>query len=462
MLNAVVNRWHRPNGYKDVLVLAIPLIVTTSSSGLQSFIDRIFLSWFDSNALAATVPAFLVCFTLSAVFMGVASYVSVFVAQYYGSQQLNKIGAVVWQGIYVAGFSLLVVIPTFFYIDTIFGWIGHDPVLQVLEVSYARVLILSVPVAIVSAALSGFFSGISRTAVVMWSNLLITVINLVLDYALIFGHWGLPAMGVAGAAWATVIALSIGTLLQLWIFFQPNYRQQFKTLKRCFYDKKLFKQLITFGLPAGIQFQMQSLAWALFVLFIGKIGVVALTAHSIAMNVFMLAVMPIAGMSIAVSVLVGQCLGRADSASAEQATLSAVHIAIVFFMFTGLAMLLSPSWFISPFVNGMTPSVYLAVVPEVSRLLKLVALLCLFEAVSMMVAGALKGAGDTRFVAWVAILSNWLVLVLPTALLLYLWGGHLFLSWLFFIGNALLISLFYILRFKAEKWKNLRVIDSVT
>ena len=442
MFNAVLNRWRSPNGYKDVLMLAIPLVVTTSSSGVQSFIDRVFLSWFDSNALAATVPAYLVCFTLSAIFLGVASYVSVFVAQYYGSRQLNNVGAVVWQGIYVAFFSLFFVIPIFFYIDTIFSWIGHDPVLQVLEVSYARVLILSVPVAIVSAALSGFFSGIGRMAVVMWSNLLITVINLVLDYVLIFGHWGLPAMGVAGAAWATVIALSVGTLLQLWIFFQAKYRQQFKTFECRFYDKKLFKQLIIFGLPVGIQFQMQSLAWTLFVLFIGKIGVVALTAHSIAMNVFILAVMPITGMSIAVSVLVGQCLGRADSTSAEQATLSAVHIAIAFFMLTGLVMLLFPSWFIAPFANGMTHSVYLAVEPEVNRLLGLVALLCLLEAVSMMMAGALKGAGDTRFVAWVAILINWLVLVLPTALLLYLWGGHLFLSWLFFIGNALLICFF--------------------
>ena len=117
MLNAVFNRWRRPNGYKDVLVLAIPLIVTTSSSGLQSFIDRIFLSWFDSNALAATVPAFLVCFTLSAVFLGIASYASVFVAQYYGAKQFNKIGAVVWQGFYTVGLSLIVVAPVFFYLE---------------------------------------------------------------------------------------------------------------------------------------------------------------------------------------------------------------------------------------------------------------------------------------------------------------------------------------------------------
>jgi len=459
MLNAVFNRWRSPNGYKDVLVLAIPLIVTTSSSGLQSFIDRIFLSWFDSNALAATVPAFLVCFTLSAVFLGIASYVSVFVAQYYGAKQFEKIGAVVWQGFYTIGFSLLVIVPVFIYLEPIFRLIGHDPVLQVMEVSYAGILILSLPVAIVSSALSGFFSGISRTSVVMWSNLLITLINLFLDYVLIFGHWGFPAMGVAGAAWATVIALMAGTLVQLGIFFQFKYREQFKTFCHWKFNKKIFKQLIIFGLPAGIQFQMQSLAWTLFVLFIGKIGVVALTAHSIAMNVFILAVMPMAGMSIAVSVLVGQCLGNSDSESAEQATLSAVHIAMAFFVFTGLLMLFFPEWFIAPFSKGMSPITYQLVVPEVKHLLVLVALLCLFEALSMMMSGALKGAGDTRFVAWVGILTSWFVLVLPTALLLYYWGGSLLWSWVFFVCNGVVVCVFYTLRFRVKKWQSISVIE---
>lgn len=459
MLNAVFNRWRRPNGYKDVLVLAIPLIVTTSSSGLQSFIDRIFLSWFDSNALAATVPAFLVCFTLSAVFLGIASYASVFVAQYYGAKQFNKIGAVVWQGFYTVGLSLIVVAPVFFYLEPIFHLIGHDPVLQVMEVSYAKVLILSVPISIVSGALSGFFSGISRTSVVMWSNLLITLINLVLDYALIFGHWGFPVMGVAGAAWATVIALSIGTVVQLSIFFQFQYRDQYSTLYSCRFDKKIFKKLIILGFPAGIQVQMQSLAWTLFVLFIGKIGVVALTAHSIAMNIFMLAVMPMAGMSIAVSVLVGQSLGRADPASAERASLSAIHVAAVFFIIASFFMLFFPEWFINPFSKGMTLSVYQLVLPEVKTLLALVALLCLLEAASMMIAGALKGAGDTLFVAWVGVLTSWFVLVLPTALILYLWGGHLLWSWVFFVCNGFFVCLFYTLRFRAKKWHGLRVIS---
>ncbi|MDC0588565.1 MATE family efflux transporter [Porticoccaceae bacterium] len=157
MFHAIKRRWHSPSGYREVLVLAVPLVITTSAGSLQSFIDRMFLSWFDSNALAATVPATLVTMTLTAVFIGLAGYVGVFVAQYYGAREYARIGAVVWQGFYTTGLALLVVVPTYIYIIPLFKLIGHDPGIQVMEANYARVLILTIPLAIISASLTGFF-----------------------------------------------------------------------------------------------------------------------------------------------------------------------------------------------------------------------------------------------------------------------------------------------------------------
>ena len=457
MFHAIKSRWHSSSGYKEVLVLAIPLVITTSAGSLQSFIDRMFLSWFDPNALAATVPAALVSMTLTAVFLGLASYVGVFVAQYYGARDHARIGAAVWQGFYTIVLSLPVVIPIYFYIVPIFQMIGHDPVLQVMEADYARVVILTIPIAIVSACLTGFFSGIGRTSVVMWSNLLITVLNVVLDYGLIFGHIGMPRMGVEGAAWATFIALLAGTAMQLWVFFIPKYRHTYNSLSSWRFDWELFRRLLRFGLPVGFQAQMQMLAWTLFVLLIGKIGIAALTAHSIAMNVFMLMVMPVMGMSIAVSILAGQSLGAEDPDSAERVTYSAIHLSLLFFVVAGLLLVTQPNWFIAPFVQGMTPAVYASTIPLVKDLLTVVAMFCVFEAISMMMAGALKGAGDTHFVAWASILCSWLVLVLPTALLAYFWHGNLLWSWLFFLLSGFTMCLVHWLRFRAAKWKLLRV-----
>lgn len=128
---------------------------------------------------------FFVCFTLTSLFLGISSYVGVFVAQYQGAREFQKIGASVWQGFYVVGLALLIIVPVIIFIKPLFALIGHDPLLQEMEVSYARIILFSIPLMIVSGALSGFFSGISRTGVVMWSNLLITLINLVMDYLLI-------------------------------------------------------------------------------------------------------------------------------------------------------------------------------------------------------------------------------------------------------------------------------------
>ena len=399
MLLAVKRRWQSPGGYKEVLVLAIPLIITTGSGSLQCFIDRMFLSWFDSNALAATVPAALVIMTPTAFFLGLASYVAVLVALHYGARDHPRLGGIVWQGFYTVLLSLPVVVPVVIYMAPIFNWIGHDPILQVMEISYTRLLVLSIPIAIVSGSLTGFFSGIGRTSVVMWSNLLITVMNIMIDYGLIFGNWGLPRMGVAGAAWATVISLIAGTLVQLYVFFSPGYRKAYNSAALLRFDPELFRRLLRFGLPVGLQFQMQMLAWTVFVLLIGKIDVAKLTAHSIAMNVFMIVVMPVAGMSIAVSVLVGQKLGAGNAASAERLTYSAIHLAPVFFVAAGLVLVGLPEWFIKPFSNGMSAATYTSTVHMVKEILGLVPLFCVFEAVSMIMAGALKGAGDTRLVA---------------------------------------------------------------
>lgn len=274
-----------------------------------------------------------------------------------------------------------------------------------------------------------------------------------------FWSLGNAANGRGGAAWATFISLLLGTLAQLWVFFAPSYRRSYNTLSGWHFDSMLFRRLLRFGLPVGFQFQIQVLAWTLFVLLIGRIGVAALTAHSIAMNVFMIMVMPVAGMSIAVSILVGQRLGAEDPESAEQVTYSAIHLSLVFFVVAGLLLVTQPNWFVAPFVQGMTPAIYASTIPLVDDLLIVVAMFCVFEAVSMMMAGALKGAGDTRFVALASILTNWLVLVLPTALLAYLWDGSLLWSWLFFLLSGFTMCLVHWLRFRTEKWKLLRITE---
>jgi MATE family multidrug resistance protein len=205
-MHDVTNRWASTGGYREVLVIAVPLILSTSAWSVQHFVDRMFLSWYSPETLAASMPAGILFFTLMSLFIGTASYVSTFVAQYYGAERYQRIGPALWQGIYISllgGLLLLCLIP---FAQPIFGLVGHDPAVQHHEVVYFRILCIGGFPVIASAAISGFFAGRGRPWPVMWVNTLSTAVNLIMDYALIFGAWGFPELGIKGAGIATVLA----------------------------------------------------------------------------------------------------------------------------------------------------------------------------------------------------------------------------------------------------------------
>ena len=129
-------RWYRENGYKQVLIIAFPLILSTGSWSIQQFVDRMYLSWYSPDALAAAVPTGLLSFTIVSFFLGTSGYASTFVAQYTGAGKSERIGPAMWQGIYFAIIGGLVVASTFFLADPIFDAVGHEPAVKALEKEY--------------------------------------------------------------------------------------------------------------------------------------------------------------------------------------------------------------------------------------------------------------------------------------------------------------------------------------
>ena len=221
--------WRRDGGYREVLQIALPLILSTGSWSLQHFVNRIFLTWYSREALAAALPAGMVSFTFVSFFLGTASYVNTFVAQYSGAGRPRRVGVAMWQGIYfclLAGVAILGLTP---FAGPIFEWVGHEPEVRTLEAAYFQINCLTGP-AIVGAVLSAFFTGRGKTMTVMWVNMAATGVNILLDYAWIFGNWGFPRWGIQGAAWATVVARYFSTGLFLLFVMRRTYRETFNTL----------------------------------------------------------------------------------------------------------------------------------------------------------------------------------------------------------------------------------------
>jgi MATE family multidrug resistance protein len=169
-------------------------------------VDRIFLTWYSTDALAAALPSSLLHWTLISLPLGTLMYANAFVAQYEGAGRKERVSAVLWQGIYIAlvcGGAILACVP---FSPLVFAWFHHDPEVARLEQQFFNLLCIGGTPLLLGTALSCFFSGRGRTTVVMWVNIIASLINVALDYLLIFGAGPIPPMGIRGAGVATSIA----------------------------------------------------------------------------------------------------------------------------------------------------------------------------------------------------------------------------------------------------------------
>ena len=460
MKNKILQYWKGPGGCGEVLALSIPLIISVGANSILMFTDRVFLMWYSADAMAAALQAGIANFAIVSLFLGIVSYVNTFVAQYYGAAAHNRIGSAVWQGIYlsaVTGTLMLLLIPL---ARPLFLWMGHQKSVFEYEMIYFQIMCVGALPMLLTSALSCFFTGRGDTKTVMWVNLLSTMINIVLDYVMIFGKLGCPVLGVAGAGWATVIASFFSAAAYFYIFIKPKNRTGYATLKEWRLDFTIMRRLIRFGLPNGVQFMLDVLAFAVFVMLVGRISQTALAATSIAFGINTLAFMPMLGVGTAVSTLVGQSLGKNQPALAQRSTWSGFFISSGYMTILAAGYWLVPRLFLYPFSMASETSEYAAIEPIAVKLLCFVAFYCLFDTGNIIFSAALKGAGDTRFVMVITIALGWVIMVLPSYLAVkYDYG--IYMAWSFATVYVCSLALVFFFRFLSGKWKDMRVIESV-
>ncbi len=452
-------RWDGEGGYRQFLAIAFPLILSTGALSVQHFVDRMFLSWYSSEAIAAAMPAGMLNFCIMSLFIGTAGYVNTFVAQYFGANRKNRIGPALWQGMYVSalgGIAVMLLIP---FSEAIFRFVGHDAAIQKLEAAYFTILCLGAGPMIASTALSCFFSGRGRTWPVMWVNILATAVNLLLDYVLVFGVWGFPEMGIRGAGIATVLAGLFSFLAYIPLVLRPLHDETYQTVRGWRFEKALFFRLLQYGFPSGVQFFLDISGFTVFILLIGHLGTASLAATNIAFNISTLSFLPMIGSGIAVSVLVGQYLGRNLPDMANKSVYSAFHLTFAYMSLFALAYLFIPELFVLPFAAGADVKEFAEIHHLTVLLLRFVAVYSVFDTMNLVFASAIKGAGDTRYVMFAIIVTSTLVLVAPTYLGVVVMGWGLMASWINVSAYVIILSIIFFFRFLGGRWKSMRVIE---
>lgn len=472
--------WSRPAGVRDVLQIAVPMVVTTLSWTLMNFIDSAILMRVSGTAMAAAYQAGIIWFAALSLFWGICSYCSTFVAQYYGDDQPNKIGPAVWQGVWLAlSFSLLVPVAQWFA-PHLFNLFGHEKELARMEALFFAILCYGAPGMLMAQSLECFYSGRGKTWVVMLVDAGAVVVNLILALVLVRGWFGIESWGIDGAAWATVLAQWWRAASYAGLVLLRGNREAFNTadLKP---DGQLLQRMIRFGGPSGAQMMLDVSGFALFMMFVAKIGVAEAEATSLAFRISQVAFMPVWGLGMATAVLVGQKLGEDRPELAQRAARTTLSMSLIYMGAISLVFVLTPRVFLQTFfthgevaaaaaeeVAGKgakpqaagTESETVDVEAMTSYLMRFVAAYNIFDAAVIILVSVLRGAGDTRFVMLVSFCMS--VMVASGSYIgVNVLNFNVYAAWWFIAIWVLALAVIYVLRYRTGKWQAMRVIDQV-
>ena len=167
--------------YKHLFGVAVPMIIATSSVALKFLGDRLILAQVSPSAIAAVFPAGLTLFTTVCLFLGMLSYTGTFVAQYVGAQRNERVGIAIWQGLWLALITALLLSPLVFVTKDIFRMIGHDKLIQPQQVIYYGTLVCTLPFWFCNCVMSAFWIGRGKTRVVMFISILTAALNVFFD-----------------------------------------------------------------------------------------------------------------------------------------------------------------------------------------------------------------------------------------------------------------------------------------
>jgi multidrug resistance protein, MATE family len=391
-----------------LLALAVPNVASTVAQTLMSFTDFVIVSRMSaaSQAQAAVSSASLMFITLLALPMGTMTCVTTMVSQSLGAGRQRDCATYAWQGIWMSllfGAGALLLWPL---VPSLYQLFGHEPAVCSMEVNYTHIRLLSLGIAGATIALDNFFNGIHRPAINTVSVILSVVVNAVLAYAWVLGKLGFPAMGVAGAAWATVVATLLRAVFQISAMCFGKTASKFEPLKAWRWDREKMVRLCWVGWPAGAAFLTDIAAWTVFQLaIIGHFGTTDMAATGSVFRYLEVSFMPAVGIGMAVSTAVGKAIGQGHPRLARRITWIGTAINVAYMSLMAFLFITCGGVFMR-FISTDPVVIQLG-----TRLFIYAAVFQFFDAIAITHSCALRGAGDTMWSSVVGAAEVWIILI---------------------------------------------------
>jgi MATE family multidrug resistance protein len=438
---------------RELWSISLPLMISSLASLFMVFTDRIFLAHYSVGALNASVYAGTFAWALMSGVGMITAMAEVLVAQYNGARQYKRLGMPVWQMIWFSLFSSFFFIPMAIWgAPLLFGGDRYAD----LEMSYFSWLMVFGPGYALLTAFSGFFIGRGKTKVMIWLAIIANMINIVLDWVLIFGIPGwVPEMGIQGAAIATCTGYLFESAVLGYLFLSKENRTQFGAAQWRLNWKEM-KKCCRIGVPQGVFYFLEVMGWAIFFWMMTDLGEKHITISSICQSFTILLSFFCDGLSRGAAAVAGNFLGSRRFALMHKLLRSGLILLSLFALATSLLLVIDPI---------DTVRLLFLENPDVEIQSSLmICMICaftyiFFDGLRWVFSGLLAAAGDTLFLLVAGSLSVWVFLLAPVYLIVvrhhlpveYAWGLTVLYAALFFIV--------YWIRFRQGAWKT---IDLVT
>lgn len=429
--------------------LALPIIGGMVSQNLLNIVDTAMVGFLGDAALAAVGLGGFVVFMCQALILGISTGVQSSAARRKGEGKPERAAAIL-----NAALVLVVIVAPIFSVvlmqlaEPVFPYLNSDPAVIERGVPYVEWRLGAIVFVGMNFAFRGYWNALDLSRLYMTTLIFMHATNIILNYALIFGNFGAPELGVTGAGMASAISMAVGSMIYFYLGLKHIRKDGFL---RCMATRAETVSLIRISIPSGLQQLFFAAGLVAMFWIIGRIGTPELAAANVLVTVLLFAILPGLGMGLAAATLVGQALGKREPDDAYQWAWDVAKVTVVLMTVLGLPMWISPDLVSSIFIHE--PSTR-----ELARWpMRIMGLTMPIEAIGFAFMHGMLGAGDARRVMLISVCTQWL-LFLPLAFVVGPVLGYGLLGvWIWQGVTRALQAWLFLSMWRGRKWQHIEV-----
>ncbi|MGN0340520.1 MAG: MATE family efflux transporter [Lachnospira sp.] len=441
----------RKKYFSAIFTLAWPAFIELTLTQLTNLVDLAMIGQLGTWALSAvgftTQPKQI----MLTVFIAVNTGATALVARYTGSGEYDKVNRVFNQAIIlnIVG-GIILSILGFILSEQFVIWMGAtDPKIIDAATSYLQIQMSGMTFIAVSTCITACLRGIGNTKVAMMYNVAANVINVILNYMLIYGKFGMPRLEVSGASLATITGQTIACFIAIFYVIKAKNVFSFKLSLK--FDRLISNSMLKVGLPAMGEQVIMRVGMLIFAVMIARLGTLANGTHQVCMSILGFSFMIGQAFAVSATTLVGQKLGEKKPDEASRYGVYSTWIAVFVSIVVGLAFILFNRQIIDLFSNDID------VINLGSKVVMVLGLVQPIQAVQFTLTGALRGAGDTLFAAVVTMITAVGVRLLVSYIFVFILGWGLMGAWIALFCDQTVRTVAIIIRYIGGKWKSINI-----